>query len=132
MIDVNLLTARLERNAPASLRDIDDLISRSKINFPPDYIEFMHQSDGAEGPIGNERYLVLWPTKDILELNEQYHVNDFAPHLLVFGSDGGGEAFAFDRRTKPATIVRVPFIGLDEAVIYGNRFDEFLTKLSEE
>lgn len=132
MSDVNLLTARLERRAPASSHDIDDLISRSKIEFPPDYLEFMRQSDGAEGPIGNERYLVLWSTKNIIELNEQYHVDEFAPQLLVFGSDGGGEAFAFDRRTKPATIVRVPFIGFDEAVIYGSRFDDFLVKISKE
>jgi hypothetical protein len=133
MIDVDLLTARLERNPPASTRDIADLVSRSKVSLPPGYIEFMRQSDGAEGPLGRKgRYLVLWPVKSIYGLNKQYHVDEFAPHLLVFGSDGGGEAFAFDHRTEPATIVRAPFIGFDEGVHYGTRFDEFLFRLSEE
>ncbi|WP_437735458.1 SMI1/KNR4 family protein [Sorangium sp. So ce1335] len=133
MIDVDLLTARLRRNLPASAEDVRDLVARSKVSLPPGYIEFMRRSDGAEGQVGeNGRYLVLWPVASIVDLNEQYHIAEFAPHLLAFGSDGGGEAFAFDRRTDPATIVRVPFVGLDDEVQYGARFDEFLARLSEE
>ncbi|WP_437480031.1 SMI1/KNR4 family protein [Sorangium sp. So ce1014] len=133
MINIDSLAAQLERNPPALARDIASFASNSQLSLPPGYIEFMRQSDGAEGPIGkNGRYLVLWSLAKILELNAQYHIDEFAPHLLAFGSDGGGEAFAFDRRTEPATIVRVPFIGLDEEVHYGNRFDGFLLRLSRE
>lgn len=133
MIDIGLLTAQLGRNPPAAAQDIDILISESKVSLPPGYVEFMRRSDGAEGPVGRKgRYLVLWPVAEIIRLNEQYHIDEFAPHLLLFGSDGGGEAFAFDRRTDPATIVRAPFVGLDEEVRYGARFDEFLARLSEE
>lgn len=133
MIQVDLLTARLERNPPATARDINDFVSRSNVNLPPGYINFMRESDGAEGTIGRRNhYLILWPLKRIIELNQQYHVEEFAPHLVLFGTDGGGEAFAFDRRTDPATIVRVPLIGFDEAVHYGARFDEFLIKLAGE
>ncbi|WP_438016235.1 SMI1/KNR4 family protein [Sorangium sp. So ce315] len=133
MIDTDLITAQLGRNPPASTECICDFMARAKVVFPPGYIEFMQRSDGAEGPVGRKgRYLVLWPVASIIDLNEQYHVDEFAPHLLAFGSDGGGEAFAFDRRTEPATIVRVPFVGLDDEICYGTRFDDFLARLSEE
>ncbi|WP_437831063.1 SMI1/KNR4 family protein [Sorangium sp. So ce1153] len=133
MIDIDLLTAQLARNPAASTEKIREFATRSKASLPAGYIEFMQRFDGAEGPIGRKgRYLVLWPVASIIHLNEQYHFDEFAPHLLAFGSDGGGEAFAFDRRTEPATIVRVPFIGMDEEVHYGTRFDEFLSRLSEE
>ncbi|WP_129573538.1 MULTISPECIES: SMI1/KNR4 family protein [Sorangium] len=133
MIDIELLTAQLSQNSPASAEDICAFVARAKVGFPPGYIEFMQRSDGAEGPIGRKgRYLVLWPVASIISLNEQHHIDEFAPHLLAFGSDGGGEAFAFDRRTEPARIVRVPFVGLDDEICYGTRFDEFLARLSEE
>ncbi|WP_437813339.1 SMI1/KNR4 family protein [Sorangium sp. So ce1078] len=132
MIFIDSVTAQLERNPPASAQDVASFISNLKFVLPPGYIEFMRQSDGAEGPIGRKgSYLVLWSLAKILELNAQYHIDEFAPHLLAFGSDGGGEVFAFDHRTDPATIVRVPFVGFDDEVSYGNRFDGFLRRLSE-
>jgi hypothetical protein len=48
--------------------------------------------------------------------------------LLLFGSSGGG-AYAFDSRTSPAQIVAVPFIGLDDEIVYGPSFEEFLVRL---
>jgi hypothetical protein len=36
----------------------------------------------------------LWPLAEVESRNEQYHVAEFAPELLAFGSDGGGEMLA--------------------------------------
>ncbi len=60
--------------------------------------------------------------------NLKYDVRTFAPELLLFGSDGGGQAFAFDLRDSERTIVEVPFIPLDteEAQTIGSTFDDFL------
>jgi len=46
-------------------------------------------------------------------MNKSYGVNDYAPGLFLFGSDGGGEAFAFDARSDAKPIVSVPFIGME-------------------
>ena len=133
MTDLNVLTSRLDRNAPAREEDIKSFLSRVRFSPPPGYIEFMQESNGAEGPIGkSSRHLVLWPIEKLFGYNEDYHVDEFAPHLVIFGSNGAGEAYAFNTRSQPTTIVRVPFIGMDEAVAYGTRFDEFLIKLSSE
>ena len=51
-------------------------------------------------------------------------VSEFAPGLILFGSDGGGEAYAFDVREAVPIIVEVPFIGMggDEAKRCGASF----------
>ena len=59
------------------------------------------------------------------------HVDESAPGLFLFGSSGGGEAFAFDTRTVPPSIVAVPFIVLDleDAIAIAPNFNAFLQHL---
>lgn len=45
--------------------------------------------------------------------NESYQVERFAPKLVIFGSNGGGEAFGFDAREDRVEIVQIPFIPMD-------------------
>ena len=71
----------------------------------------MQQSDGGEGFIGLA-YVIFWRLGELLEMNNGYQVEKYAPGLLLFGSDGGGEAFAFDTTQKGVTIGIVPFIGM--------------------
>jgi cell wall assembly regulator SMI1 len=99
--------------------------------LPSDYKEFLKKNNGGEGFIG-ENYLILWSIEELAQFNKEYQIEEYAPGLILFGSDGGGEGFAFDRRTLPATIVQVPFIGmeLNYARLMAANFDEFLAKLA--
>jgi len=56
------------------------------------------------------------------------------PGLLLFGSDGGGEAYGFDMRTPNKHIVQIPFVGMDwaDAIAMGSRFEEFLDRVREQ
>ncbi len=81
-------------------------------SFPDDYRDFMQFSDGGEGFIGQE-YLILWKVEELEQFNREYEVEKYAPGLLLFGSSGGGEGFAFDTRNSPYKIVQVPFVGMD-------------------
>ena len=100
--------------------------------LPMDYKEFLEKANGGEGFIG-KNYLILWATEELTQFNNEYEVKDYAPGLVLFGSDGGGEGYAFDTRTTPAPIVQVPFIGMD--LMYARpmavSFGEFITKLAE-
>ncbi|WP_363928501.1 SMI1/KNR4 family protein [Thiobacillus sp. 0-1251] len=71
----------------------------------------------------------LWAIGELSELNRGYRVEEFAPDLLFFGSDGGDEAFAFDFRDPTMPIVEVPFIrmSLDEVRPLAATFTEMLT-----
>ncbi|MEO9131263.1 MAG: SMI1/KNR4 family protein [Sphingomonas sp.] len=98
--------------------------------LPDDYIKFMEQFNGGEGFIG-EHYLSLWKSGDLKTHNREYEFPKYAPALFAFGSNGGGEAFAFDMRVTPATVVIVPFIGLSyqDATWVAASFDDFLARL---
>lgn len=128
------LTDGLELNEAASLSLIDDVETRLRVTLPVDYREFMAESNGGEGSVGAHSYLVLWRLEDIIPLNEAYAIREFAPGLILFGSDGGDTAYAFDAREDVLVIVEVPFIGMrvDEAKLLGTSFLDFLQYLSEQ
>ena len=88
-------------------------------------------TNGGEGFIGEEEYLMLWSVEELPSLNEAYEVQQYAPGLLLFGSSGGGEAYGFDTRNQRFEILRVPFIGMawDLAQPIANSFDLFMRTL---
>ena len=53
------------------------------------------------------------------------------PSLCLFGSDGGGETFAFDTRSDAKPIVSVPFVGMElkSARPVASNFNAFLEEL---
>lgn len=101
-------------------------------SLPCDYRSFLIGRGGGEGFIG-EQYLVLWHAHELVPFNRDYQVKEYAPGLLLFGSNGGGEGFAFDLRKQHANIVMVPFIGMDlkYAKSISLTFTGFLRRLKE-
>ena len=104
---------------------------RLKQAFREDYVDFLRQRNGGEGLIG-PCYVALWPVEELYNINEgdgSSWSTDF-PGMLLFGSNGGGEAFAFDARSASMPIVMVPFIGdPGDAIFVANDFPGFLEAL---
>jgi hypothetical protein len=73
----------------------------------------------------------FWRIGELLEMNRAYEVADYAPGLFLFGSDGGGEAFAFDTRRGANPIVSVPFVGMELKMArpIASNFTAFLDEL---
>lgn len=124
------LTSGLELNSPASKELIKEVETKLGVRFSEQYVEFMLESNGAEGTIG-ESYLAMWAIEQIVPLNEEYAVDEFTPGLVYFGSDGGGMAYAFDKRDDRMPIVEFPFesIHIKDAKVCGKTFLEFLEYL---
>lgn len=101
-------------------------------NPPSDYVEALYFSNGGEGFI-QQSYFRLYSLEELLALNKAYQVKSFAPGLVIFGSNGGGEAYGFDTRQVPLEIVQIPFIPMDfqYAKPLGKNFLEFLHALEE-
>lgn len=127
---IDALLQGLRTAPPCDLQVMQELRALAN-GLPNDYLAFMERTNGAEGSIG-ETYLSLWPAEEIKSLNEQYAVEEFAPGLLLFGSDGGDVAFGFDMRSRPMRVVEVPFVGMSlEAVKErGRTFLDFLEELA--
>ena len=125
--------ASFSGNAPATQEMITESEMQCGARFPDDYIAFMKRRNGGEGFVGENSYLMLWNIENIHEYNREYEVANYCPNLILFGSSGGGEAYAFDKRVFPWCVVEVPFIGMDYSLCnkLGNSFEEFLLVLSQ-
>ncbi|HEY1735859.1 MAG TPA: SMI1/KNR4 family protein [Methylovirgula sp.] len=126
------IQSEFKRNPPASGESINRCSARLKKRLPPDYVRFLQQTNGGQGFIGRI-YLVLWRVENLVDSNASYNVDEFAPGLVIFGSDGGDEAFAFDMRSDPPPIVTIPFVpmALEDAKIIAPNFDAFMQKIAQ-
>jgi hypothetical protein len=92
--------------------DMVKICAELECTLPDDYLDFMRLSNGGVGMV-RDSYIDIYPLTDLRLINEQYHVTQYAPGLLIFGTDGGDEAFGFDYRTSNLQIVKIPFIPMD-------------------
>jgi hypothetical protein len=113
-------------NAPASTQAVTSLRTGLAKALPESYFAFLARANGGEGFIG-DRYVQLWRAEELAEMNHSYKTAEFFPNLFFIGSDGGGEAYAFDLSRTDATVFEVPFVGLPtDARAIANSFDSFL------
>jgi len=129
---LKLVLEAFTMNEVGSAFGLEQVEAHFGCTLPQSYKSFMMKCDGGEGFVG-EQYLILWKAGELVQFNAEYEVSKYAPSLLLFGSNGGGEAFAFDTRDKNLPIVMVPFIGmsLEETVIVSESFDGFLLRIAD-
>ncbi|KML70866.1 hypothetical protein G033_02325 [Pectobacterium peruviense] len=99
---------------PASDTEWETIESSTALIFPPDYREFMKWSDGGEGRLSHV-YLSIWPSTQIVKLNQDYKINHYlGDRVLAIGSDGGSICFLLDYRfTDTPTFASVNIGDLD-------------------
>src|SRR5215469_5035810 len=98
-------------NAPVSEQALASLVAGVPKPLPDGYIGFLRRANGGEGFIG-ERYVRLWRAEELIEMNRGYNVAKFFPNLFFVGTNGGGEAYAFNISGTDPAVFEVPFIGL--------------------
>ncbi|MEM5552127.1 SMI1/KNR4 family protein [Pseudoalteromonas neustonica] len=106
----------------------DTLAELEYLGLSDDFLSIFDELNGGEGFVGEE-YLILWKAEELLPFNIEYEVDKYAPGIFLFGSNGGGEGFGFDTRSKPYKIVEIPFIGMD--LQYATLVAESFTHLLE-
>jgi len=97
--------------------------------LPPEYVSYFAGDGRKEGGLTVEpRWFQLWPPTEVERWNREYHVSEFAPGFLGFGSSGGGEMLAFDTE---GAVVMIPFIGMSpgEAKAVADSWSEFVAKI---
>lgn len=126
------LLAEFELKEKAQESVILDAETKLHWALPVEYRAFLLKANGGEGFVG-DNYLILWGVEELAQFNQEYQVEEYAPGLILFGSDGGGEGFAFDTRLNPPVIVQIPFIGMElkYAKPIASGFDLFVASLAE-
>jgi hypothetical protein len=77
--------------------------------LPHNYLAAVVESGGREGFLG-EKYLRLYRLQELVMFNLAYEVPSLLPTVIVFASNGVGEAFAFSLGTQ--VVIQVPFLPL--------------------
>jgi hypothetical protein len=118
----------IDKKAAPVQHEIDAFLTNIEFSLPQGFLDFFKQANGAI--ITSEKgYADLWPLTEMVELNKDYGVEEFAPEFFIFGSDGGDTAYAIERAT--GDIYEMPFIGMskEEAVFRSKTFTQFLADL---
>lgn len=99
-------------DAPAESAVVDGLSARLGVELPKDYIDFLKKNNGGEGFV-HDNYIIFFKAEELAVFNREYEVEKYAPGILLFASNGGGEGYGFDTRDPAMPIVRIPFIGMN-------------------
>lgn len=117
------------RRPPASEEAIERLRQESAGGLPKEYVALLRYSNGGEGPLAlPPLYFMLYEAEYTSELNQSADQRKLYPGFLVFGSNGGLEAIAFDTRGKePWPIVMYdPVAGTESAVTIAENMGDFI------
>jgi SMI1 / KNR4 family (SUKH-1) len=127
------LFSKFRGNPPATAAEIERFEEEVGLKLPKDYAAFLQRSNGGEGFIGPNAYVIFWRLGELAKMNKAYQVEEYSPGFFTFGSDGGGEAYAFDARTSAMPIVSIPFVGMELSLarMMTPSFDGFLEALSQ-
>jgi hypothetical protein len=111
--------------------DIEALKRTAKKALPESYFALLAHSNGGEGPLATSPFqFQLDPALVTMQQIIDDTFAQFFPGLVVFGSNGGGEAIAFDTRgDAPFPIVAFDMTNndLDESITpIAPDFDAFL------
>src|SRR5579871_2211090 len=101
---------------------------RPVFHYHPDMTQLSALNKKKFRLIGPNAYVIFWSLGDLIEMNKSYQVEEYAPGFLIFGSDGGGEAFAFNTTISEMQIVSVPFVGMEPSLarVMASCFDGFI------
>lgn len=107
---------KIIKRQPTDIAIIELFINQINFRLPIDFIDFYRDSNGAEIYTDNEYYIILWPLSEMIQLNIDYNVDEYADCYFIFGSDGSDTAYCIEKLT--GTIFELPFIGMsnDEAM----------------
>jgi hypothetical protein len=117
------LRPELELADPPHPDDLHWLRQDVGAHVPEDYLAFIEQHDGASGEVGE-----LWPAAEVGRGKDVAPGVDHLAELVLFGSDGGLEAFAFDAARQ---VVVVPWIGGERDAVPQGSFVDFTRRLVE-
>ncbi|MCC9657973.1 SMI1/KNR4 family protein [Rhodopirellula halodulae] len=137
----DIIAANLSRwvfaNTGASDDDIRALTDATSFPLPSAYLDLLRAANGGEADIpdlnGDDgSYLDLWEAADVVQFNADYMLPRFAPSFFAFGSNGGGELFAFDSRRDDDAVLMVPTIGMsdDTSLPFADSVDAFAQRIA--
>ena len=101
------------------------------IKLPEDYLGFMSEHNGGEGPLGKNNYGCFYMLEELEEINDDYEVrNSWPGYIVIGGIDDTLWAYNPDKKTY----CQIDSCNTDEDTYYtvSNSFEEFLINMDKE
>jgi len=120
-------------DGPAESEVVDGLSARLGVELPKDYAAFLKEHNGGEGFV-HDNYIIFFKAEELADFNREYEVEKYAPGILLFASNGGGEGYGFDTEDPAMPIVRIPFIGMNRqsAELIARDLADLFSRLGDE
>ena len=101
------------------------------ISLPEEYLVFMSEHNGGEGPLGENNYGCFYKLEDLKEINDEYEVQKWWPGFVVIGSDMGDMLWGYNPEKK--IYCQIDSCNTDEDTYFtvSASFEEFLEKMDE-
>lgn len=121
MGDFEYLATDMTLRPPAPADALTRAMNTFSGRLPSEYVDFLRQHNGAEGAVGE-----LVRVEELSLADDEYPELDHLAGLVVFGSNGGLEVFAFD---PDGQVLVIPWIGGREDAIPQGSFVDFTRRL---
>ena len=113
----------------ASSAHIANVEAELGVALPAELAAYYRWTNGSEGTLG-ETWLGIAAVEEIANLTEDHELADAAPDYLLFGTNGGAEGFAFDRRSGAIVVLPLHEPGPEDILAQGS-FVSFLLRVLE-
>jgi len=115
----------VHKNPPAKTEEVREFITSLGYAIPLDFVKIMGESNGMDVETADYDF-TIWALGEILSLNKEYQVEEFATDFILLGTNGGGIVLAMEKMT--AEFYAIPFIGFEKSdgQFLAKNFTEFL------
>ena len=96
--EVENMLSRFEKETPLSEGEFEAVTKSFDFTIPETYLNVMKVSNGGEGEIGDESWLVLFPINELQQVNDNYRLlmTDIPDYFLI-GKDAADTGYAFHK-----------------------------------
>ncbi len=101
------------------------------MKLPDDYLGFISEHNGGEGPLGQNNYGRFYKLEELEEINEAYDVKNSWPGYIVIG---GIDDTLWAYNPEKKIYCQIDSMNTDEDTYYtiSNSFEEFLINMDKE
>ena len=101
------------------------------LELPDDYLAFMSEHNGGEGPLGENNYGRFYKLEELKDINDEYDVQSLWPgYIAIGGIDGTLWVYNPDKKVY----CQIDSCNIDEDTYFtiSGSLEEFLNKMDEE
>jgi len=122
----------IKTNEPATEDIILNTASELGIILPEDLNNFYKKSNGAEGTLGTQGYIQIWPIDTLSERNKKMETTSNLPESIIFASNGGSFNYGYSAERGNEHYFMVDPISMKDDIFEGGKtLEELFARIGD-